>query len=54
MVTTQEFVQEVKAMRMAQTSYFSTRSKGALIRAKQHEAAVDKMIVELQTKEVTP
>lgn len=50
MVTTEQFLQEVKAMRLAQTSYFGTRSKGALIRAKQHEANVDKMIVELQNK----
>lgn len=48
MATKEEFVQTVQQMRDAQKSYFKTRNKGALIRSKQLESAVDKMIVQLE------
>ena len=41
----------VKEMRDAQKLYFKTRKTGVLIRAKELEARVDRMIVQIQNKE---
>ncbi len=48
-LTPTDFLQLVQDMREAQKSYFSTRSKAALVRSKELEKKVDELIQNYHT-----